>query len=99
MASKTSSSKEMDPTSTFMGKLKEQSFSIIIMTVVAYYQHQLFVNDHEEMTKMLAAERQKNIEMVDRERERFIKKEEYLIMQRDQFVEMLKENAARCRKE
>jgi len=89
----------MEPTSTFMEKLKEQSFSIIIMAVVAYYQHQLFVNDHEEMTRLLAAERQKVVEITDRERERFIKKEEYLLMQRDQFVEMLKENAARCKKD
>lgn len=99
MPSKNSSGEMMEPTSTFMEKLKEQSFSIIIMAVVAYYQHQLFVNDHEEMARLLAAERQKVVEITDRERERFIKKEEYLLNQRDQFVEMLKENVARCRKD
>jgi peroxiredoxin len=99
MPSKNSSDKNMEPTSTFMEKLKEQSFSIIIMAVVAYYQHQLFVNDHEEIMRLLAAERQKVVETTDKERERFIKREEYLLMQRDQFIEMLKENAARCKKD
>ena len=31
----------LTPTDTFLGKLKEQSFSILVMVAVVYYQHTL----------------------------------------------------------
>lgn len=79
-------------TSTFMDKLKEQSFTIILMIGGLYYQNQIF---QQQLTRYdsVVKEKQDYInKIVDAERQRMIEREKYLMEQRDEFVELLKEN-------
>jgi hypothetical protein len=77
---------------TFVDKLKDQSFTIILMIGGLYYQNQIFqqqLNRYDSVVK----EKQEYInKIVDAERERMIAREKYLIDQRDQFIDMLKED-------
>jgi len=78
--------------STFVDKLKDQSFTIILMIGGLYYQNQIFESEITRYNKVVN-EKQEYINMiVDAERERMITREKYLMEQRDQFIEMLKEN-------
>ena len=76
---------------TFFDKLKEQSFTIILMIGGLYYQNQMFqqqLNRYDAIVK----EKQEYInKIVDAERERMIAREQYLMKQRDEFIESLKE--------
>lgn len=79
-------------TSTFMDKLKEQSFTIILMIGGLYYQNQIF---QQQLTRYdsVVKEKQDYInKIVDAERQRMIEREKYLMEQRDEFVQLLKEN-------
>jgi len=77
---------------TFVDKLKDQSFTIILMIGGLYYQNQIFESEIARYNKVVN-EKQEYINMiVDAERERMIAREKYLMEQRDQFVDMLKEN-------
>lgn len=79
-------------TSTFMDKLKEQSFTIILMIGGLYYQNQIF---QQQLTRYdsVVKEKQDYInKIVDAERQRMIEREKYLMEQRDEFIELLKEN-------
>jgi hypothetical protein len=77
---------------TFVDKLKDQSFTIILMIGGLYYQNQIFESEITRYNKVVN-EKQEYINMiVDAERERMIAREKYLMEQRDQFVDMLKEN-------
>jgi len=77
---------------TFVDKLKDQSFTIILMIGGLYYQNQIFESEITRYNKVVN-EKQEYINMiVDAERERMITREKYLMEQRDQFIEMLKEN-------
>lgn len=78
--------------STFVDKLKDQSFTIILMIGGLYYQNQIFESEITRYNKVVN-EKQEYINMiVDAERERMIAREKYLMEQRDQFIDMLKEN-------
>jgi hypothetical protein len=79
---------------TFLGKLKEQSFSILVMVAVVYYQHTLWQADRSRMELDLQRKGAQVDAMVVAERERLLDREKYLMNQRDQFIEMLKEQAA-----
>ena len=76
---------------TFIDKLKDQSFTIILMIGGLYYQNQMFqqqLNRYDSIVK----EKQEYInKIVDAERERMIAREQYLMKQRDEFIELLKE--------
>lgn len=75
-----------------MDKLKEQSFTIILMIGGLYYQNQIF---QQQLTRYdsVVKEKQDYInKIVDAERQRMIEREKYLMEQRDEFIELLKEN-------
>ena len=78
--------------STFVDKLKDQSFSIILMIGGLYYQNQIFESEIKRYDTVVK-EKQEYINMiVDAERERMIAREKYLMDQRDEFIDMLKDN-------
>ena len=81
----------MSVANTFIDKLKDQSFTIIWMIGGLYYQNQMFqqqLNRYDAIVK----EKQEYInKIVDAERERMLAREQYLMKQRDEFVQMLKE--------
>jgi hypothetical protein len=71
----------------FLSKLKEQSFIIVLMLGVVYFQNRMF-------TERIAAHRETQKQqqdyinkLVDDERARLIERENYLIEQRDKYVE------------
>jgi len=78
--------------STFVDKLKDQSFSIILMIGGLYYQNQIFESEIKRYDTVVK-EKQEYINMiVDAERDRMIAREKYLMDQRDEFINMLKDN-------
>ncbi len=82
---------QQDIKSTFLGKLKEQSFTIILMIAGLYYQNQIFQQQLDRYDLVVNEKQEYINKIVDAERERMIEREKYLINQRDQFVEMLKQ--------
>ncbi len=82
---------QQDIKSTFLGKLKEQSFTIILMIAGLYYQNQIFQQQLDRYDLVVNEKQEYINKIVDAERERMIEREKYLISQRDQFVEMLKQ--------
>jgi len=79
-------------TDTFLSKLKEQSFTIIILVGIMYYQNKLFTDQMAEYKKIIEEKEKVVLKLTDDERQRLIKREEYLITQRDGFIEDLKQN-------
>jgi hypothetical protein len=77
---------------TFVDKLKEQSFTIILMIGGLYYQNQIFESEITRYNKLVNEKQDYINTIVDAERERMIAREKYLMTQRDEFIEMLKEN-------
>jgi len=77
---------------TFVDKLKEQSFTIILMIGGLYYQNQIFESEITRYNKLVNEKQDYINRIVDAERERMIAREKYLMTQRDEFIEMLKEN-------
>ncbi len=82
---------QQDIKSTFLGKLKEQSFTIILMIAGLYYQNQIFQQQLDRYDLVVNEKQEYINKIVDAERDRMIEREKYLINQRDQFVEMLKQ--------
>jgi hypothetical protein len=78
-------------TSTFLDKLKEQSFTIILMIGGLYYQNQMFQQQLDRYDANVKEKQEYIDKIVDAERERMIAREQYLMKQRDEFIEMLKE--------
>jgi hypothetical protein len=78
-------------TDTFFSKLKEQSFTIIILVGVMLYQNWLFTNQMGEYKKIINEKEQLVLKLTDDERQRLIEREKYLIGQRDEFIQDLKE--------
>ena len=76
---------------TFLSKLKEQSFTIIILVGIMYYQNVVFTNQMNEYKKMINEKEQLILKLTDDERNRLIEREKYLISQRDGFIDELKE--------
>ena len=77
--------------STFLDKLKEQSFTIILMIGGLYYQNQMFQQQLERYDANVKEKQEYIDKIVDAERERMIAREQYLMQQRDEFITMLKE--------
>jgi hypothetical protein len=76
---------------TFLNKLKEQSFTIILLVGIMYYQNTLFTNQMAEYKKMIEEKEQLILKLTDDERNRLLAREQYLIIQRDEFIKDLKE--------
>ena len=80
----------------FMDRLKEQGFTVMLMCGILYYQHQLWQNERTELIKEIDAKEERIIALVEREHSDTKARENALREKRDQFVEMLKEQAMRC---
>jgi hypothetical protein len=80
-----------------LSKLKEQSFSILVMVAVVYYQHTLWQADRSRLELELTRRSAQVDALVEAERGRLVDREKYLIGQRDQFIDQLREQAALCR--
>lgn len=76
---------------TFLSKLKEQSFTIILLVGIMYYQNTLFTNQMAEYKKMIEDKEQLILKLTEDERNRLLAREQYLISQRDEFIKDLKE--------
>ena len=78
---------------TFLSKLKEQSFTIIILVGIMYYQNTLFNKQMDEYRQMIKEKEELVLKLTDEERMRLVEREKYLISQRDMFVDDLKTRA------
>ena len=78
-------------TDTFLSKLKEQSFTIILLVGIMYYQNSVYTNQMNEYKEMIKAKEELILKLTDEERERLIGREKYLIEQRDLFINELKD--------
>ena len=74
---------------TFFTKLKEQSFTIILLVGILYYQNMTFNRELEEYKKMISDKETIILKLTDDERQRLIERTEYLMEQRDKYVEEL----------
>lgn len=81
-------------TTIFIDKLKEQSFTILIMLIALYYQHNLWMAEREALSKEVDQKEERILQVVERERDKGIEREKALEGQRDQFIELLKQQAA-----
>jgi hypothetical protein len=75
---------------TFLSKLKEQSFTILILVGIMYYQNSLFTSQMSEYKQMIKAKEDLILKLTEEERQRLIDREKYLIGQRDEFIQDLK---------
>lgn len=73
-------------TGTFFNKLKEQSFTIILLVGIMYYQNTLFMSQLEEYKKVVDEKEKIILQMTNDERQRLLEREKYLVNQRDQFI-------------
>lgn len=94
---KSEKSKGDSVVSVFLDKLKEQGFTVMLMCGILYYQHQLWQNERAELIKEIDQKEERIIALVEREHSDTKAREAALREKRDQFVEMLKEQAAACR--
>jgi len=76
-------------TDTFFSKLKEQSFTIILLVGILYYQNMNFKSQIEEYKKMIDEKEALVLKLTEDERQRLLEREKYLREQRDKFVEDL----------
>lgn len=81
----------------FFDKLKEQSFTIMLMCGMLYYQHTLWMTEKEALTKEVDQKEERILQLVEREHTHTLEREKLLQQQRDQFIESIKEQAAACR--
>ncbi len=77
-------------TDTFLSKLKEQSFTILILVGIMYYQNTLFTSQMNEYKQMIKSKEELILKLTEEERQRLIDREKYLIGQRDEFIQELK---------
>ena len=77
----------------FLNKLKEQSFTIIILVGIMYYQNTLFNEQINEYRQMIKEKEELVLKLTEDERVRLVEREKYLINQRDVFIEDLKARA------
>jgi len=74
---------------TFFEKLKEQSFTIILLVGILYYQNMNFKSQLEEYKKMIDEKEILILKLTDDERTRMLERNEHLMEQRDKYVEEL----------
>lgn len=75
---------------SFFSKLKEQSFTILLLVGVMYYQNNLFMSQMEEYKKVVHDKDTLILKLTNDERTRLLKREAYLMEQRDKFIEDIK---------
>jgi 5,10-methylenetetrahydrofolate reductase len=80
----------MNYAEAFMNKLKEQSFTILILVGIMYYQNSLFTAQMNEYKQMIKSKEELILKLTDDERNRLLDREKYLMEQRDEFVNDLK---------
>lgn len=76
-------------TDAFFNKLKEQSFTIILLVGILYYQNNNFKDQLNEYKKMIDEKEAIVLKLTNDERERLLEKNQYLQEQRDKYVEDL----------
>ena len=74
---------------TFFEKLKEQSFTIILLVGILYYQNMNFKSQLVEYKKMIDEKETLILKLTDDERARMLERNQYLMEQRDKYVEEL----------
>lgn len=74
---------------SFFDKLKEQSFTIMLLVGIMYYQNTLFMAQLEEYKKVVDEKEKVILQMTNEERQRLLEREKYLVNQRDKFIEDL----------
>ena len=75
---------------SFLTKLKEQSFTILILVGVMYYQNIIFTQQMAEYKEMINQKEDLILRLTDEERNRLLEREKYLLSQRDEFIQDLK---------
>ena len=76
-------------TEVFLSKLKEQSFTIILMVGMLIYQNKIY-NEQVDRYEKIVDEKQKYIDkLIEDQRQRSILREQYLMQQRDAYVDDL----------
>ena len=76
-------------TNTFFDKLKEQSFTIILLVGILYYQNLTFNKQLEEYKNMIHEKEAIILKLTDEERQSSIERNEYLVNERDKYVDEL----------
>jgi hypothetical protein len=77
-------------TETFFSKLKEQSFTILLLVAMMYYQNRIYTQQMEEYKSMIKSKEELILKLTEEERNRLIDREKYLVTQRDEFIAELK---------
>lgn len=77
----------------FLNKLKEQSFTILLLVGIMYYQNNLFNKQIDEYRLIIKEKEELVLKLTDDERARLVEREQYLMQQRDVFIEDLKARA------
>lgn len=76
-------------TEVFLSKLKEQSFTIILMVGMLIYQNKIY-NEQVDRYEKIVDEKQQYIDkLIEDQRQRSILREQYLLQQRDDYVDDL----------
>jgi hypothetical protein len=81
--------KQSSGTDVFFNKLKEQSFTIILLVGILYYQNVNFNNQINEYKKMIDEKETLVLKLTEDERSRLLERTKYLQEQRDKYVEEL----------
>lgn len=76
-------------TDTFISKLKEQSFTIILLVGIMYYQNTVFTSQMAEYKSMINQKEELILKLTDEERGRLLERTKYLQEQRDKYIEQL----------
>ena len=79
-------------TEVFLDKLKEQSFTIVLMVGILVYQTINKNSEIEKLEKEIDKKQEYIDKMVEDQRQRWQIREQYLIQQRDSYVEDLLKN-------
>lgn len=82
-------SEQMGFADTFLSKLKEQSFLIILMIAVIYYQNAQFVERIEEHRRIEEKQQAYIDALIKEDRQTLMDRTKYLADQRDKYVEDL----------
>jgi hypothetical protein len=77
----------------FFSKLKEQSFTIILMVGMLIYQNKVFNDQLTRYEKLVDGKQQYIDKLIEEQRQRSVLREQYLIQQRDAYVDdLIKDN-------
>jgi TRAP-type C4-dicarboxylate transport system substrate-binding protein len=77
---------------TFFSKLKEQSFTIILLVGILWYQNNTYKATLEDYKNQIKEKEATILKLTDDERQRLIERTQYLSEQRDKFVDELIED-------